>query len=107
MQNKKRQISQIKCPRCKKTPIRFDEVGTVSTSYFVENMEIESHQLNPGDFSPLCVMAICSCGYSWRLKGILSMENIGDFKKYDEATEEKLNPKVYNYIKGKRTDSYE
>ena len=88
---KKREISKIQCPKCKKTPIRLDEVGTVSASYFIENNKISSHQLNPDCFTPLYVNAICKCEHTWRLKGISSMDGIIEFMDYDESTDNELN----------------
>lgn len=92
----KRSIADIKCPKCGKNPIAFHEIGTVSATYFLRDTKITSHTLNPGDFLPIWVDAVCGCGHSWRLKKVSSIEDIKEKEDYDEVEDNQLSKNFYN-----------
>ncbi len=79
-------LKKIKCPKCKKSPTRLVETGTVTTCYDLKDGAFTDRILSPQDYAPFKVDAWCACGYAWRLRGIDGAEC---FQEYDFALGEK------------------
>ena len=78
MKEKQTKLEIKKCPKCKKTPILYTEYWRDHSIEFEVNPDgtpKEKGYMGSGQ-EPYCVLALCLCGYQWRLRNVYQISDL-------------------------------
>lgn len=65
--------TSIRCPKCRSKTFCFVEINECSTSFFVQNGQLDRNEgyHEPGQYTRL--EAQCGCGHAWKVRGAIQI----------------------------------